>query len=80
MLVCITIINGRAITLISLFSDGAGLESLVLKDKYVRKPLKMDAPEEIIYQAFGQARPVTDFLHENGELLLLVFFSFFPIK
>lgn len=40
-------------------------ESLVLKDKFVRKPLKMDAPEKIISQAYGQARPVTDFLHEN---------------
>ncbi|XP_020591851.1 cell cycle checkpoint protein RAD17 [Phalaenopsis equestris] len=42
-----------------------GSESPVLKDRYVRKPLKMDAPELIISQAYGQAMPVTDFLHEN---------------
>ncbi|XP_016651764.1 PREDICTED: cell cycle checkpoint protein RAD17 isoform X1 [Prunus mume] len=30
-----------------------------------RLPLKMDAPEKILCQAHGQARPVADFLHEN---------------
>ncbi|XP_020699959.1 cell cycle checkpoint protein RAD17 isoform X5 [Dendrobium catenatum] len=42
-----------------------GSESLILKEKYSRKPLKMDAPETILSQAYGKARPVTDFLHEN---------------
>ncbi|KAK8944918.1 Cell cycle checkpoint protein RAD17 [Platanthera zijinensis] len=44
--------------------DSEGSES-ILEDKYVRKPLKMDAPEKVLSQAYGQARPVTDFLHEN---------------
>ncbi|KAM0970226.1 hypothetical protein ACFX13_018594 [Malus domestica] len=30
-----------------------------------RLPLKMDAPEKILCQAHGQARPIADFLHEN---------------
>lgn len=32
-----------------------------------RLPLKMDAPEKVLCQAHGQARPTADFLHENGE-------------
>ncbi|XP_065031525.1 cell cycle checkpoint protein RAD17-like isoform X1 [Musa acuminata AAA Group] len=36
-----------------------------LKKKYARNPLKMDAPEEVLLQAHGQARTITDFLHEN---------------
>ncbi|XP_047311250.1 cell cycle checkpoint protein RAD17 isoform X2 [Impatiens glandulifera] len=36
-----------------------------VKDKLARLPLKMDAPETILCQAHGQARPVADFLHEN---------------
>ncbi|KAG0458723.1 hypothetical protein HPP92_021851 [Vanilla planifolia] len=42
-----------------------GSESLVLCKKFVRKPLKMDVPERVLSQAYGQARPVVDFLHEN---------------
>lgn len=29
----------------------------------------MDPPEKILCQAHGQARPIADFLHENGTLL-----------
>ncbi|KAJ6398309.1 hypothetical protein OIU77_019165 [Salix suchowensis] len=32
---------------------------------FSRLSLKMDAPEKVLCQAHGQARPVTDFLHEN---------------
>lgn len=32
-----------------------------------RLPLKMDAPEKVLCQAHGQARPIADFLHENGN-------------
>ncbi|XP_051114688.1 cell cycle checkpoint protein RAD17 isoform X1 [Andrographis paniculata] len=42
-------------------SDGA----IRLKEKYVRCPLKMDAPELVLSQAHCQARSVGDFLHEN---------------
>lgn len=27
----------------------------------------MDAPEKVLCQAHGQARPIADFLHENGD-------------
>nr|GMC67728.1 cell cycle checkpoint protein RAD17 isoform X1 [Ipomoea batatas] len=37
----------------------------VLKKKFMRLPLKMEAPEVVLSQAHGQARPITDFLHEN---------------
>ncbi|KAL5752461.1 hypothetical protein ACOSP7_022646 [Xanthoceras sorbifolium] len=33
--------------------------------KFSRLPFKMDAPEKVLCQAHGQARPVADFLHEN---------------
>lgn len=36
-----------------------------LKEKFMRLPLKMDAPEVILCQAHGQAATLTDFLHEN---------------
>ncbi|KAK1386757.1 Cell cycle checkpoint protein RAD17 [Heracleum sosnowskyi] len=36
-----------------------------LKDQYMRSPLNMDAPEKVLCQAHGQAKTVTDFLHEN---------------
>lgn len=47
-----------------------------------RLPLKMDTPEKILCQAHAQARPLADFLHENGkpftyELLQMIFPSFF---
>ncbi|CAM8989287.1 unnamed protein product [Rhodiola kirilowii] len=40
-------------------------DAFVLSVKFTRRPLKMDAPEKILCQAHGQARPITDFLHEN---------------
>lgn len=40
----------------------------MLKEKFVRLPMKMDAPETILRQAHGQARPIADFLHENGNI------------
>lgn len=46
----------------SVFVDG---DVFLLKDKYVRCPLKMDAPELVLSQAHGQARVVADFLQEN---------------
>ncbi|GAB2282854.1 hypothetical protein Dimus_017390 [Dionaea muscipula] len=36
-----------------------------LKEGFTRLPLKMDAPERILCQSYGQARPVSEFLHEN---------------
>ncbi|GMH06560.1 hypothetical protein Nepgr_008400 [Nepenthes gracilis] len=44
-----------------LFSE----DSFPLKEGYMRLPLKMDAPEKVLCQAYGQARPVAEFLHEN---------------
>lgn len=41
---------------------------IVLKEKFMRLPLKMEAPEVVLAQAYGQARPITDFLHENGKI------------
>lgn len=40
-------------------------ETFLLKDKFARLNLKMDAPEKVLCKAYGQARPVADFLHEN---------------
>ncbi|KAH9662637.1 cell cycle checkpoint protein RAD17 [Citrus sinensis] len=40
-------------------------DAFVVKEKFSRLPLKMDAPEKVLSQAHGQARPVLDFLHEN---------------
>ena len=40
-----------------------------MKERFGRLPLKMDAPEKVLCKAHGQARPVTDFLHENGNIL-----------
>lgn len=37
-----------------------------MQEKFMRLPLKMDAPEKVLSQAHGQARPIADFLHENG--------------
>ncbi|KAL0424899.1 UNVERIFIED_CONTAM: Cell cycle checkpoint protein [Sesamum radiatum] len=39
--------------------------AILLKEKFVRCPPKMDAPELVLRQAHGQARLVVDFLHEN---------------
>lgn len=33
----------------------------------MRLPSNMDAPEKVLCQAHGQAKTVTDFLHENGK-------------
>lgn len=49
------------------FVDGAAFH--VRKD-LSRLPLKMDSPEKILCQAHGQARPIADFLHENGDFSL----------
>ncbi|XP_061999197.1 cell cycle checkpoint protein RAD17 isoform X2 [Rosa rugosa] len=42
--------------------DGAAFH---VREGLSRLPLKMDAPEKILCQAHGQARPIADFLHEN---------------
>ncbi|KAK9670638.1 hypothetical protein RND81_13G214700 [Saponaria officinalis] len=36
-----------------------------LKEGFSRLPLKMDVPEKVLSQAYGQARPVAEFLFEN---------------
>ncbi|XP_074294497.1 cell cycle checkpoint protein RAD17-like [Silene latifolia] len=40
-------------------------EDFYLKEGLTRLPLKMDAPEKVLSQAYGQAKPVADFLFEN---------------
>ncbi|MCD7471629.1 hypothetical protein HAX54_012212 [Datura stramonium] len=40
-------------------------DTFLLKEKFVRFPLKMDAPEVVLCQAHGQARTLSEFLHEN---------------
>ncbi|KAG8373619.1 hypothetical protein BUALT_Bualt11G0043100 [Buddleja alternifolia] len=40
-------------------------DAMLLKEKFVRCPLKMENPELILSQAHGQARLIADFLHEN---------------
>ncbi|KNA13837.1 hypothetical protein SOVF_112860 isoform B [Spinacia oleracea] len=40
-------------------------DGFYLKEGFTRLPLKMDAPEKVLCQAYGQARPVAEFLHEN---------------
>lgn len=54
-------------SLCSCFVDGAGFH---VREGLSRLPLKMDAPEKILCQAHGQARPIADFLHENGNVSL----------
>ncbi|KAL7132034.1 hypothetical protein ABFS83_12G045600 [Erythranthe nasuta] len=39
--------------------------AILLKEKFIRCPLKMDAPELVLSQAHGQATLIVDFLHEN---------------
>ncbi|XP_051114689.1 cell cycle checkpoint protein RAD17 isoform X2 [Andrographis paniculata] len=46
-------------------AKASGDGAIRLKEKYVRCPLKMDAPELVLSQAHCQARSVGDFLHEN---------------
>ncbi|XP_057804748.1 cell cycle checkpoint protein RAD17-like isoform X2 [Salvia miltiorrhiza] len=40
-------------------------DAILLKEKFTRCQIKMDDPELVLCQAHGQARLVTDFLHEN---------------
>ncbi|KAK6154027.1 hypothetical protein DH2020_013666 [Rehmannia glutinosa] len=40
-------------------------DAILLKEGFVRCPLKMDAPELVLCQAHGQAKLIADFLHEN---------------
>lgn len=54
-------------SLCSCFVDGAAFH---VREGLSRLPLKMDAPEKILCQAHGQARPIADFLHENGNFSL----------
>ncbi|XP_019054381.1 PREDICTED: cell cycle checkpoint protein RAD17 isoform X2 [Nelumbo nucifera] len=44
---------------------GFGQDHFLLKEKLVRLPWKMDAPEKVLSQAHGKARLIADFLHEN---------------
>jgi len=39
-----------------------------VKKRFARPALKMDPPEKVLCKAYGQARPVADFLHENGNI------------
>ncbi|GJW17958.1 cell cycle checkpoint protein RAD17 isoform X1, partial [Tanacetum coccineum] len=41
------------------------MDSVFLKEDFTRLPMKMDAPERVLQQAHGQARPIADFLQEN---------------
>lgn len=59
--------NSLDISFILLAIRTAGQHSLVLQEKLSRNPLKMNAPEKVLSQAYGQARNIADFLHENGE-------------
>lgn len=43
----------------------SGTDAILLKEKFVRCPIKMEEPELVLRQAHGQARLVADFLHEN---------------
>ncbi|XP_058098918.1 cell cycle checkpoint protein RAD17 isoform X2 [Magnolia sinica] len=45
--------------------SAAGSDPFLLQERFVRFPLKMDAPEKVLSQAHGQARRIADFLHEN---------------
>ncbi|KAL6959912.1 hypothetical protein U1Q18_040062 [Sarracenia purpurea var. burkii] len=40
-------------------------DAFLVKQRFARFPLKMDAPEKVLCKAHGQASAVTDFLHEN---------------
>ncbi|KAK3037163.1 hypothetical protein RJ639_031050 [Escallonia herrerae] len=47
------------------FLDVLNTSAYLLRERFKRSPLKMDAPEKVLSQAHGQARPIADFLHEN---------------
>lgn len=59
-------------------------DALLLKEKFIRCPSKMDAPEVVLSQAHGQARLVVDFLHENGKICMHILFLelvvYFPLS
>lgn len=40
-------------------------DAFCLRERFIRSSFKMEAPEKVLCQAHGQARTVTDFLHEN---------------
>ncbi|XP_052195659.1 cell cycle checkpoint protein RAD17 isoform X2 [Diospyros lotus] len=40
-------------------------DTFLVKKRFARPALKMEAPEKVLCKAYGQARPVADFLHEN---------------
>ncbi|CAN0918791.1 Cell cycle checkpoint protein RAD17 [Linum grandiflorum] len=40
-------------------------DTYLVREKFYRFPLQMEAPEKVLCQAHGQARPIADFLHEN---------------
>ncbi|KAF5765169.1 putative checkpoint protein Rad17/Rad24 [Helianthus annuus] len=46
-------------------STASDADSLLIKEDFARLPMKMDAPERVLGQAHGQARPIADFLQEN---------------
>ncbi|XP_010029663.2 cell cycle checkpoint protein RAD17 isoform X1 [Eucalyptus grandis] len=49
----------------SAFCCFVGKDPHLMQEKFMRLPFKMDAPEKVLSQAHGQARPIADFLHEN---------------
>ncbi|XP_024032881.1 cell cycle checkpoint protein RAD17 isoform X2 [Morus notabilis] len=40
-------------------------DEFFVQERFARLPLKMDAPEKVLSEAHGQARPIADFLNEN---------------
>ncbi|XP_026456298.1 cell cycle checkpoint protein RAD17-like isoform X2 [Papaver somniferum] len=49
----------------SLCASGLGADEFQLRERFVRLPLQMGDPENVLSKAHGQARPIADFLHEN---------------
>ncbi|KAK9285916.1 hypothetical protein L1049_025117 [Liquidambar formosana] len=47
------------------YSIASDQDAFLVRERFTRLPLKMDAPEKVLCQAHGQARPIADFLHEN---------------
>ncbi|KAI3981585.1 hypothetical protein MKX01_007505 [Papaver californicum] len=46
-------------------ASGLGTGEFQLRERFVRLPLQMGDPENVLSKAHGQARPIADFLHEN---------------
>ncbi|KAI3930784.1 hypothetical protein MKX01_037230 [Papaver californicum] len=46
-------------------ASGLGTDEFQLQERFVRLPLQMGNPENVLSKAHGQARPIADFLHEN---------------